>query len=921
MTDRTTATFCPDESDLLATVRRGFDLVQVDPMEAESILSRVRDEPRTSADARVIALWGLGRLAHDRGAIVDALTVYTDAVAMAVDTGLSELAAQVRMSWAVCLQASGLTDEALAQLEMAEPYLTGAPLGRLLMQRGVLLTFLGERAAAVAAYDTALPLLLDAGDELASTRLISNRGVALLQLGHTARARADLLRSQEMASRLGQHVLAAGSLHNLAYLDGRVGRFPAALRGFAEARVHYAAVGSPGRYVGDLDIDECEVLIEAGLEAEAAEMATRVVDAARASGNAVQLAEALVALARSRLMLGDAAGTEAIALEAATLFTQARRTAWAALARYLAIVAVDRQSDRRRTAVRQFVRLRDVADRLERHGWVSEAAEVRVLTGRHAIAAGRADVAGVVLRAAAKARRHPLARVRAEAWYAAALLAHADNDRGRVWRALDAGLRSVDVYRSTLGATELRSRAGRLGEPLASFGLRLALETGRPDVVLRWAERSRAASLSTDRTGRDEPVAADTAHNEGLMSALGELRAARLELSAGQGADGADAAALVGRVAELERTVTRRARHRAGATLAVETGSATGLDVAALRRAVAGANLVEFVEVDEQLSAVVAGARPWRVVTIGDTSAITVANDHLAFALRRMAMVPVGPSASRYAAAVAGAAGELDRALFGPLRHLLDSGPLVVVPTGRLHSVLWSALPTARRRHGLCLAPSAAWWMSAGQPSGRRTVLLVAGPGIRHAEAEVGALARLYPRARVLTGSDATVRAVGEAMTSSALVHIAAHGVFRADNPMFSTILLHDGPLSVHDLEALPRVPGTIVLSSCSSGRSGVLPGDELLGTSAALMSLGVRALAAPLLPIADEAAVPVTMALHRGMRRGRGISGALADCLVAADRAGDTGVFAAAASFSCFASQDATPQLGDRNTAALGGV
>jgi len=109
-------------------------------------------------------------------------------------------------------------------------------------------------------------------------------------------------------------------------------------------------------------------------------------------------------------------------------------------------------------------------------------------------------------------------------------------------------------------------------------------------------------------------------------------------------------------------------------------------------------------------------------------------------------------------------------------------------------------------------------------------------------------------------------------------------------------------------------VPNTMVLSACSSGRSGVLPGDELLGTSAALMSLGVRALAAPLLPIADRSAVAVALALHRGIRRGRGLGASLAACLVAAERAGRAEVVAAASSFSCFAAQDAMPtsaQLG----------
>ncbi len=936
--------------DLQSLSRRGFDLVQADPEMAERLLwvvVRATDEGDVDPTTHVTALWGLGRLAHDRGAIDDALIVYRDAVTMALDTDCSELAAEVRVSWSVCLQASGETDHALEQLAIAEPFLSGASAGRLYMQRGFLMAILGERSAAIEQYNRALPLLVSAGDELAVTRLISNRGVLHLQLGDSARASTDFLESQKMAERLGQQVLAAGALHNLAYLDGRLGRFPAALRGFAAARRHYADVGSPGRYIGDLDIDECGVMIEAGLGAEAEQIARRVVEAARRSGNTAQLAEALVSLARSQLMIGDAAGAELAAEEAAELFGSSGRTAWIAIARYLVIIARARDEGRRRTALRQFVRLRDVADRLERHGWLSEAAEVRVLTGRYALEAGRRDVAGEVLSTAAGARRHPLARVRAEAWYAAALLAQADGDQRATFRALDAGLRSVDTYRATLGAADLRSRAAQLGAPLAELGLRLAVDGGSPLTVLRWAERCRASALGTASGSYSAAARPDETMTSGTTTGgtttggtttdeadtdagavLDRLRQARLALADARAEDDATTSVLMSRVAELESEVTRRTRHRD----AVGATRRRVIDTAGLRRELGDSTLIEFIETDGDVYAVVIGDGPSRLIHIGTTSTIVAANDHLAFALRRLALVPPGLSADRFVAAFAVAAGELDSLLFGPLRERSRNsskrqsgpGPVIVVPTGALHSVLWSALPTGRRAHGMTIAPSATWWLGVGDgrqdtaprkysPSRRRRVLLVAGPDIRHAEAEIAALRRLYPTARVLTGRDATVGAVADAMSVATLVHIAAHGSFRSDNPLFSAMELHDGQLSVHELETLPAVPETVVLAACSSGRNGVLTGDELLGTSASLLALGVRALAAPLLPISDSAAVPVALALHRGLRGGRTLSAALAQCAVAAERAGHTDVLAAASSFSCFSSRTSSFRVSAR--------
>ena len=56
---------------------------------------------------------------------------------------------------------------------------------------------------------------------------------------------------------------------------------------------------------------------------------------------------------------------------------------------------------------------------------------------------------------------------------------------------------------------------------------------------------------------------------------------------------------------------------------------------------------------------------------------------------------------------------------------------------------------------------------------------------------------------------------------------------------MFSELRLHDGPLTVHDLESLSRAPYRLVLSACDSGLVAAVGADELLGLGITLLGLG----------------------------------------------------------------------------------
>jgi CHAT domain-containing protein len=178
------------------------------------------------------------------------------------------------------------------------------------------------------------------------------------------------------------------------------------------------------------------------------------------------------------------------------------------------------------------------------------------------------------------------------------------------------------------------------------------------------------------------------------------------------------------------------------------------------------------------------------------------------------------------------------------------------------------------------VAPSATLWLRArrsGRDPARRPgpeggVVLVHGPGLSTEDAEVPLLAAQYagaPGVEVLGGGSATAARVLAAIDGAGLAHIAAHGTFRADSPLFSALQLDDGPLTVYDLERLHRAPRQIVLSSCDSAVAAPAGTDELLGLASALIPLGTTGIVASVVPVNDTAVMRLMTTLHEHLRAG----------------------------------------------------
>jgi tetratricopeptide (TPR) repeat protein len=907
---------------------RAILLAQTDPRRAMEVAGHARRHAAGDAETTSRAERALGLAAKELNDLDGAVVHLRRAAAVARRAGLAVPEAEARMSLALTLAYRGQTAAALRQADLATPALEGRDAARLQMQRAVILARLGRQDEALDGYRKALAVFRQVGDALWEARVLSNRGVLHGYRSELAAARSDLQRALELGELLGLQHLVGAVCQNLGFVETRAGDIPCALAWYDRAEALWRSLEVP---CAVLMLDRGDALLSVGLYGEGRAAISAAVAELAGGQMAADLAEARLMLAQAALLEGD----YACALEAAGLaeraFARQQRGPWAVLARYVGARA--RWLAGERTAA-SLAAARRLADELTLAGWAIAALDARLMAGRIALELGRTDAARSELARASRARQRGPVDVRVRAWHAEGLLRLAEGDRRAADRALQAGVRLVHHYRHALGATELRAHSASHGIELAALGVRLAVEEGRPERVLTWAERARAGRL----IGRPARPPDDAV----LMSELAELRQVASELQEAVG-EGRPAARLLRRQADLEDAVRRQARtsalrqastgagHRRHRPL--DPGEPPSVD--ALRAQLGDSILIELVDVDGVLRAVAIGGGPPFLATLCPTAEAAAEVDSLRFALRRLATGHGRPDSLRAAEALLDhAARRLECLILQPVPGGLGDRPLVMVPTGSLHALPWAALPGLAGRP-VTVAPSAALWLAAAsakpnsdrvsatgvaaagavgagvqvagaagaaKAAGVPAIALVAGPDLAGARAEVRDLAARYRDAQVITGAGATVAAVTAAVDGADMAHIAAHGTFRADNPLFSCLTLADGALTVYDLERLAIAPRRMVLSSCDAGLSAVRPGDAVMGLAAAVLGLGTETLVASVAPVPDEGAGMLMAALHAELAAGVGPAMALAGAAASLDP-GDHRMHAVRAGFGCFGS------------------
>jgi hypothetical protein len=750
-----------------------------------------------------------------------------------------------------------------------------------------------RRALALA--DAAARRFAALGDTLMLAQLNANRANILTHLGAFREALAAQEAAHEVFAAQGLHAWAAIIDGNMGFLYAAQGHYSRALHKLAAACTVLAKLESP-KDLAHARLDLARVYLALNLHREAAALAAQATTTFTGAGMRQDMARALLVSAQAMATDGDTDEALSLLTRAEAAFTEEGFSVGMAIAALqLAALLLERDPFR---ALQQALAAEPLLARaglVGQHGQcllVKAAAHERLGARRAALAAfARARLLGT---------RYRLPWLLAEACRGEGRLRE-DHDWLRARQAYEAAIAALEGMRAEFSADELRLAfvRGRLGpyQDLLRLLLRREGEVPRQQ-LFALVERMRSRALLDMLAGNLDVANGDGATDEdpAIVEVDAQIQRLREELNWHLSVihDWRDKAypRLARRQAlrdarTLEEEYNVLQRRRTLLSRADSGSSSTGLiDVVAVQSRLAPDQmLIEYAIVDEEVLAFMVTrddvALVRRLCTVTEVDHL-VDRLHAGLQRRGLGDVLAACFATDLQKTTDRHLAQLGDALLVPLgRALAEHRRLVVVPSGPLHYVPFHALlgPSGAllESHETVISPSASVWVMCRDRARTAVAALTQALilGVDDEEArwmvhEARAVGRLFPQAKVLLGAEASIETVRRDASACDLLHLACHGVFRSDDPLFSALRLADGWLTVHDIYALRLRARLVTLSGCQTGRQSIGPGDDLIGLARGFFRAGAYQLVVSLWMV-DDASTSLLMehfygALSRGL-------------------------------------------------------
>jgi CHAT domain-containing protein len=734
---------------------------------------------------------------------------------------------------------------------------------------------------AIEAYTAAYERLKTFGNARDIAAVLSNMSVCYTSLGNFSRALETYEAAREHCRIHGLDLLTAEADYNIAYLHYLRADYLKAMDLYQQTRTHCQRTGD-AYHEALCDLDEAEMYLELNFSEEGERLATRAAERFRGLGMNYETAKALMYRAVACSQQSDSRSAVRLLREARTLFVADSNKLWAAVIDlYLGLIYHDLGRTRHAWRVASKAKQALHGSLLPAKAALCELLIAQLLLGDARLDEARSTCQQAIERLKRAESKHLL-------FHAYAVLGQIEENCGDIESAYQ-WLQSARAQAENL-LTQLRGEQVQVSflkdklaiyESLVVFCLERLPEREAVEESFRYIEEAKSRKLAELMTF---PPNSGDAWGESQAGRIHELRR-ELDWYYKQ----LDTAALR-KDALSPRTVEsfrRQARERevelvqsvarlrsAERDTAVLTGE-TSLNLDTIRDALpAGAVLLQYFQIRGALHVCIVGKNSLRMLPLANAAVVRRELRLMQFQLTRARSGQISDEASHNAWTEATNAHlrALYDKLIAPIRPLLEADHLVVAPHGLLHHVPFHALYDGSQylidAFTVSYTPSASVYAlcRSRKHAASRPPLVMGVPDERapHIEEEARKVAAILPEARLVLGQDATRRLLRESGSGSRHIHIATHGVFRIDNPMFSSIRLGDGHLSLFDLYQMPLAADLVTLSGCSTGLNVVVGGDELFGLMRGLLSAGAGSLLVSLWDVFDRSSADFMAVFYR---------------------------------------------------------
>jgi len=782
-----------------------------------------------------------------------------------------------------------------ALVETTDPLLTAF----LAQNQGAIYHRMGRYAEALKAYDQAASGYATLGQTERLGQVHNNRGMVLLSLGRGREAVQAFQEAAFIFEGKDLTLLSAQAQANCGAALSLIGDHRAALETFEKARRTFETLG-PNVERGTLDLDTATAYLAINLYPEALAMCDEALAGFQAASMPYEQGQALVRRAAALTALGQPTTAESALAEAETIFRELGNEPWLAIV-WLEQAGLWESLGRAGEALAVTQDTLVLCERLDLavQGTYAHLRLADLLADQKP-ATARAHLE----KALAQAEKLALPQLRYRAHARLGRLYRLQEQTEQALHHLTQAVDEIERLRATLPQETLRTAF--LRDKLAPYEdlIQLYLARGDEDGLRQAfavAERARSRALldmlagDIDRRLRaaeaDETQAALRERLEALRTDLdliyNELLAADTDVEK-DGQRGLRLARLRVQAHEYEQEITHlRLRLEAVGLGHLDVAQPLSLEEIQAMLPPEAHLLAYYIAGDELLAFVVAPHQEVKVHRwLTTRSKLTPALDRLGMQWNRFRLGDeyVNRHLATLERSARAALADLYDQLVRPLADDLEGEELIIVPHGPLHGVPFQALYDGQNylieRYEISYAPSATVMARCQAQSQRplKQALVVGVPdaGIPYVAQEAKAVAALLPGAQLLQGDEATIPALQDAVPGRDLLHLACHGLFRADNPLFSALRLGDGWLTVAETAELELEAGLVTLSACESGRSRVVEGDELLGLARAFLGSGARSLLVSLWLVNDASTAQLMEEFYRCLQAGQSKATAL---------------------------------------------